>query len=281
MIKINAIHCRHGALIAALTIGLSGAITGCLQTDNSAFAKYDAASYKANTDGTGYAGTWILTFNNEQPQDPANPVAVYSRNLIRIRPIDGAPDRYEVNSCNSATGWYSTVEVSNNTILLPAQGGDRMVQFSPTTEGHMISNAYEQTRHAVRLSSDPDLDAGSVGMNVFSDGAGLVRRPLLCFDEWQSVGPKHQGSDVLAHEVRAYGFTNQNEHGYAVVSETPVGLVTNLDGYDDGRSLNGPILGNLSTLKSTIQGISGTVRTLGREEDVPPIAGSLVFDIRL
>jgi hypothetical protein len=273
--KTKTLQNCHSALTATLLISAFGSIAvGCLPTGTSAVARYNITNYSPNTDSTGFAGTWVITLNNEKIPVQAE-TQLYQRHLVRIKSINGAPDSYEFSYCNGdAAATRSIVVASGQTITLPIiTGGD----FSISTNGHMTSTlTYGDdtvTLRAVRLSSNPDLSAGSVGFDLANDSSGAFMQPAVCFSEYQRVVPQQQ----IANYYLLNG-AGENVSGHTTIDLVDYFLQGHrITGADGVHQVEGLVTDN-GTLTSDNHGLRGNIQTAGNSATT---AGSIVLDVKL
>jgi hypothetical protein len=290
MMKINTVGSSQRALITMVTLGVFGSLTaGCLPTTGKVpVTQYDSANYQSNTDSSGIAGTWLITYNNEGPADS---VSVYGRDLVRVKPVEGTADSYEVTYCDQDGAIQSAAEtISDDNIQLPVSGGEHVLEWTTTSNGRLVaqfalpeySGGGVKTFHGVRLSGNPALDAGTVAIDYASDSTGAIRQPTACFFEFQIVGYV-QDLLIINNYTLATSGTSASGTVKVRMENLPtfdLSVETSLNGSDStGHSFGGPYVGNINTAKSTIHGITGTISTLGNEN--PADDGSAILKIKL
>jgi len=265
----------------SLLVGAFGTLAmGCLPTGGSDLARYDTANYTPNTDGSGLTGTWVFTLNNEINE--AEPrTGEYQRKLVRIAAVDGAANTYEVTSCWGARVARSSAVATGDTVSVLIDG--TTYTYSQTTEGRMTAPLYygdgnvRGTLRAVRLSSDPQFAAGTVGLDFASDNTGTIKRPTVCFDELYYDLPAMDGFNPSDYSLHAVGESAADTH-WVEVTDAPIGNVW-LNASDDADGyISGAPVTKTNTLRSTVQGIKGTLITEG---DYDEGAGSIVLDVKL
>jgi len=273
-------------LISALMVSVFGGLTtGCVPTDDPTLAQYNAANYQPNTDSSGLAGTWILTLGATEPTSQGT-LNEYGRELVRIKPIDEAAGTYDLTYCSSGPFVrHETITAKGNRIALPDLGYTPFINFSKTGNGTAKAitrfNSIEggaAMHYAIRISGNPDLAIGTVGVDFASDNASMLTEPAVCFRESRTIFEK-PGIFPNGHQILASGNGENNPVRIWASLDDDGGFIEALQGDNVNNAsfpLYGPVNGDIT--QSTAHGVTGTLVTDGYD---PSTAGSAVFDLKL